>query len=331
MIATGAKNATKQAARDNTTEIDKPKKPDGPRPGSIPAGHWGENFGHSLRVSATDLRRYTECPLSVWYSRQEPFETAAPTLGLAVGEIVHVCRALLSSGAWGRYASAKEPADLWSPEIEGEQRLAIDSAFDRHAYLPVFGEVGRSARSEYTALLLGLERQRALRAANLLRGGIHGQQLASAVLPVEIELPLCDFERGLVGVCDEVWWEGGVYLPVELKTSPPTTVHREANRVQVAAYASMLTQSAGCEVRECRVNYLGHNVVDVFRYDRSWSRKIDRLTREVRRVRSDPVSPAGRPSREVCGYCPFQTICTESEAPGVLETIDAWFERGCPA
>jgi len=294
-------------------------------------GDRGEIVAPPLRVSATDLRRYSECPLSVWYSREEPFETAAPTLGLAVGEIVHVCRSELSSAAWDRYARASEDKDLWSPEIETEQRILIEAIFDRHSFLPVFGEDGRSARSVYTALLLGLERQRALRGANLLRTGLTGPALASGVLPVEVELPLCDSERGLVGICDEVWWEGDSFLPVELKTSPPTPAHLEANRVQVAAYASMLNRAAGCTVEICRVNYLGHDVVDSFRFDRSWSRKVDRLVKEVRQMRSGVGQPVGRPSREICAYCPFQTICPESAAPGLLETIDAYFERGCMA
>lgn len=328
MAAICVKNATKS---DQTTLPLKPSKLGGLRLSVAPPTLWSEASDQSLRVSATDLRRYSLCPLSVWYSRQEPFETAAPTLGLAVGEIVHACRAELSHSAWERYVKATKSDDLWSPAIEADQRDRIESIFDRHAFLDAFGEDGRSARSLYTALLLGLECQRALRGSSLLSRGVSGADLASTLLPVEVEVPLVDAENNLVGICDEVWSDGTTFCPVELKTSPPTPAHLSANRAQVAAYASILTRSAGCAVSKCCVNYLTDRRLDTFRYNRTWSRKVDHLAKRVREVRSAIEPPKGMPSREVCAYCPFQAICPQSAAPGVLETMASFFERRCPA
>jgi CRISPR-associated protein Cas4 len=328
MTASGVKNARNAKRK---TQAEQSNKPTGPRWKARPAEPWGNVFDSPLKVSATDLRRFTECPLSVWYSQHEPFETAAPTLGLEVGQIVHACRAELSQAAWNRYVTAARPEDLWSARIEAEERHRIDLEFDRHAFLEAFGDDGRSARSNYSALLLGLERQRAIRGANFLSRGVSGKELAEGLLPVEVEVPLFDSINNLVGICDEIWWDGKSFCPVELKTSPPTRPHFEANRAQVAAYASMMMRAVGCNVSMCRVHYLADNRVDSFRFDRGWSRKVDRLVRQVREVRSQTDPPKGRPSREICGYCPFQAICPQSAAPGLLATLDAFLERRCAA
>jgi CRISPR-associated protein Cas4 len=328
MTASGAKNARNAKSE---TQAEHASEPMGPRWKAGPAEPWVDVIDSPLKVSATDLRRFVQCPLSVWYSQHEPFETAAPTLGLAVGQIVHACRSALSQAAWKRYVAARKPEDLWSASIEAEERNRIDLEFDRHSFLQAFGDDGRSARSNYSALLLGLERQRAVRGANLLGRGLKGAELAEALLPVEVEVPLFDSENNLVGICDEIWWDGKGFYPVELKTSPPTRSHLEANRTQVAAYATMMNRAVGSNVSTCRIHYLTNNLIDSFRFDRKWSRHVDRLVRQVREVRSRTNPPKGHPSRDICGYCPFQAICPQSAAPGLLATLDAFLERRCAA
>jgi CRISPR/Cas system-associated exonuclease Cas4 (RecB family) len=277
------------------------------------------------RVSATDLRRLIECPLACWYAAQEPFETAAPTLGLAIGEVVHVCRAELSRSAWQRYVTAKSPGELWSQTIEAQSRDQIASNFDRHAFLSAFGSRAAAARLSYTTLLLAMERQRALRASDILARGITGCNLASRVLPFEVEVPVYDEAHDLAGICDEVWKDGKFVIPVELKTSPPTREHKLANRAQAATYGFLFTVASGLKVRECRVHYITQGVVDSFRFDGAWKRRVSRLVDDVRSNRSAPVPPKGKPSPAICGYCSFQAVCPESRAPSLAQSLDYLF------
>lgn len=277
------------------------------------------------RVSATDLRRLIECPLACWYAAQEPFETAAPTLGLAIGEVVHVCRAELSRSAWQRYVTAKCPGELWSQSIEAQSRDQIASNFDRHAFLSAFGSRATTARLSYTTLLLAMERQRAHRASDLLARGITGCDLASRVLPFEVEVPVYDENHDLSGICDEVWQDGEFVVPVELKTSPPSPEHKLANRAQAAAYGFLFTVASGLKVRECRVHYITQGVVDSFRFTGVWKRQIPRLVDSVRSNRFSCVPPGGRPSPAICGYCSFQAVCPESRAPSLAESLGSLF------
>lgn len=274
------------------------------------------------RVSATDLRRLIECPLACWYASQAPFETAAPTLALAIGQVVHACRAELSEATWARYVEAKDHGELWSADIESRNRALIASIFDRHVFLSAFGSRASAARLKFTSLLLGLERQRAVRAGELLSQGIKGEALARKVLPFEVEVPIFDSSRDFRGVCDEVWSDGKYVVPVELKTSPPTKEHFLANRAQAAAYGFLFTQASGLNVRECRVHYLTEGVVDSFHFNRQWKARVLRLIEGVRTNRALPEPPKGRPSPAVCGYCSFQAVCPESKAPTLTESME---------
>jgi CRISPR-associated protein Cas4 len=277
------------------------------------------------RVSATDLRRLVECPRACWYGAQEPFETAAPTLGLAVGEIVHVSRAELSRSAWRRYSDAHCPSDLWSPEIEAASRDLIAENFNRHSFIYAFGAPAAAARQAYTTLLLAMERQRAVRGGDLLLRQVTGVDLASQVLPFEVEVPVYDEERDLVGICDEVWRDGEFVVPVELKTSPPTREHLSANRAQSAAYGSLFTHASGVKVRECKVHYITQGIVDAFPFTPSLDKRVSRAVSNVRSMRAAPRPPKGRPSPPNCGYCSFQAICPESRAPSVAQAMDSLF------
>lgn len=275
------------------------------------------------RVSATDLRRLVECPRACWYGAQEPFETAAPTLGLAIGEVVHVSRAELSRAAWQRFVDASHPSDLWSPTIEASSRDLISANFDRHSFIGAFGGRAAAARQAYTSLLLAMERQRAVQGSDLLQLGVHGNQLASRLLPFEVEVPIYDEERDLAGICDEVWRDGDFTVPVELKTSPPTREHSLANRTQAAAYGFLFATASGLKVRECRVHYLTQGKLDSFAYTPSWDRRISRAVDSVRSLRAAPTPPKGRPSPAICGFCSFQAICPESRAPSVAQSMDS--------
>lgn len=278
------------------------------------------------RVSATDLRRFIECPLACWYASQAPFETAAPTLGLAVGQVVHACRAQLSEASWQRYVKARGHDELWSPEIESSNRSLIADTFDRHVFLEAFGRKAVAARLRFTTLLLAMERQRAIRATELLWQGLRGEALALQTLPFEVEVPVYDSSRNFAGICDEVWSDGKFVIPVELKTSPPTKEHLLANRAQAAAYGFLFTAASGWRVRECRVHYLAEGVIDSFRFDHRWRTRVHRLIERVRSNRALPHPPRGRPSPRICGYCAFQAVCPESKAPTLTQSMDLLFQ-----
>jgi CRISPR/Cas system-associated exonuclease Cas4 (RecB family) len=302
-----------------------PPKTEHPRP-SVAEREPAQELRFAGRVSATDLRRLVECPLACWYASQAPFETAAPTLGLAIGQVVHTSRAELSQASWQRYVDAKSHADLWSPEIESNNRALIADVFDRHVFLDAFGQKAAAARLKFTSLLLAMERQRASRASELLARGFKGEALALRVLPFEVEVPIYDSLRAFAGVCDEVWSDGEFLVPVELKTSPPTKEHRFANRAQAAAYGFLFTEASGLKVRECRVHYLTQGIIDSFQFDGTWKRRIPRLIEGVRSNRAAPNPPKGRPSPAVCGYCAFQAVCPESKAPTLSESMDSLFQ-----
>jgi len=305
----------------------KPPEPNSPEhsPPVLTSGGGSIPFGSPSRVSATDLRRLIECPLACWYAAQEPFETAAPTLGLAIGQIVHNCRAELSQGSWQRYTDAHQAKEIWSQAIERENRELIDANFDRHVFLDAFGERALAARRSYTSLLLAMERQRAARACELLAKGILGPSLANRVLPFEVEVPVYSDTNDFAGVCDEVWLDGEYIVPVELKTSPPTKEHIQANRAQAAAYGFLFTEASGQKVRECRVHYLTQGTIDSFRFDKKWQARVPRLIEGVRANRATRQPPKGRPSSAICGYCSFQAICPESKAPTLVESMDSIF------
>jgi CRISPR/Cas system-associated exonuclease Cas4 (RecB family) len=276
-------------------------------------------------VTATDLRRLIECPLACWYASQAPFETAAPTLGLAIGQVVHTCRAELSEASWSRYVQAKCHGDLWSSQIESSNRALIADTFDRHVFLDAFGQKAAAARLKFTSLLLAMERQRAIRAGEYLSQGIEGEALALRVLPFEVEVPVFDSDRDFAGICDEVWSDGEFLVPVELKTSPPSKEHLLANRAQAAAYGFLFTEASGLKVRECKVHYLTQGVIDSFEFDRRWKARVPRLIQEVRSNRAATKPPKGRPSPAVCGYCAFQAVCPESKAPSLAESMESLF------
>ena len=307
----------------------KPKQPEPPEPEHLVRSlvRTEARIPHrsDQRVSATDLRRLIECPLACWYASQAPFETAAPTLGLAIGQVVHTCRAELSRVTWPRYVGAESNEDLWSTAIESDNRDLVNSVFDRHVFLDAFGSRAVAARLRFTSLLLAMERQRAVRAGELLANGIKGSTLALRVLPFDVEVPVYDGSRDFVGICDEVWSDGKYLVPVELKTSPLTSEHALANRAQAAAYGFLFTQASGLKVRECRVHYLTQGTVDSFRFDKTWKTRITRLIDGVRANRAAYEPPKGRPSAAICGYCPFQAVCPESKAPTLSESMESLF------
>jgi CRISPR/Cas system-associated exonuclease Cas4 (RecB family) len=273
------------------------------------------------RVSPTDLRLAKLCPLEVWYASKQPFETAAPTLGLAVGQIVHAARQAISENQLARYARVLSPSELWSNEVEEELKGLIDASFERHYYFGVFGERAIGARAEWTKRLLDLERERGRRVIELWRRGLRAERLALRGAPSLTEVEWFDPELRMHGFCDELWLDGRAARPVELKTSPPTPVHRAANRAQVAAYGYLAHRVGTLNVKYCEVEYLGDGLRDRFRFGKTWENEVRREVQRVRWIRQDPAPPHGTPSREICGWCPFQSQCPESLAPSLDEAM----------
>ena len=281
------------------------------------------------RVSPTQLRIACLCPLQVWYAGRTPSETAAPTLGLAIGQIVHAVRARITALQFSRYVQAESEADL-AREINQELKSLIESGFMSHYYISVFGERAEVARVEWTERLLSLERLRASRASRSWGEGLRGIRLARACCPTQTEVEWFDPALDMHGFCDELWTSGRFHRPVELKTSPHTPTHLRANRSQVAAYGYLASHVGELEVDYCEVEYLEDGYRDKFRYGKEWAGRVLQEARRVKRILTNQDPPTGTPSREVCAWCPFQSQCPQSLAPDVdtaLRALDVYAER----
>lgn len=272
-------------------------------------------------VSPTDLRLLALCPLQLWHASRLPFETAAPTLGLALGQVVHAARQTLSRIQRSRYIAAKTQGELWSHAIQDALRAEIDNAFDRHYYLSVFGEVARQARTEWSDRLLALERARSECATEGWTSGLRGPALADTCTPSRTEAEWYDPSLRMHGFCDELWNDAGTARPVELKTSPPSARNVAANRYQVAAYALLARKVEGLRVRICEVEYLGDGTRDRFSFGTKWERAIREAVSRVSEVSRSPAPPEGSPSEDTCGWCPFQNSCPESQAPSLNDAF----------
>lgn len=291
-------------------------------------------FASPVDVSPTDLRLLELCPLQLWHACQLPFETAAPSLGLALGQVVHAARQSLSTSQRRRYISAKSDSDFWSQPVENSLRAEIDNSFDRHYYLRVFGGLAERARSEWTGRLLTLEQARAEAAVRAWSAGLREIALADTCTPERTETEWFDLTLRMHGFCDELWNDGGTARLVELKTSPPSPRHRAANRYQVAAYAFLARQVEGLRVGPCEVEYLRDGTRDRFTFGVNWERRIREGIERVSEISRSQVPPAGSPSEDACGWCPFQHTCPESLAPSLddafamLRVFDDIGERG---
>lgn len=275
----------------------------------------------SKGVSPTDLRLLDLCPLQLWHAARWPSETAAPSLGLAIGQVVHAAREALSTEQREIYLSAASASSLWSSGIEARLRTVIDSAFERHYYIQVFGDSATRARSEWSNRLLALEQARALEARRAWIAGLRGADLANACTPERTEAEWFDAGLMMHGFCDELWRDGMKSRPVELKTSPPTDKNRTANRYQVAAYAYLAQKVEGLKVSVCEVQYLREGTRDRFRFGAAWERKVRRQADRVMQVRMSATPPAGAPTPQTCAWCPFQQVCPETAAPSLEDAL----------
>jgi CRISPR/Cas system-associated exonuclease Cas4 (RecB family) len=182
--------------------------------------------------------------------------------------------------------------------------------------------------------LLTLEQARAEAATKAWSAGLRGVALADTCTPQRTEAEWFDPTLRMHGFCDELWNDGRAARPVELKTSPPSPKHRAANRYQVAAYAFLARQVEGLRVDQCEVEYLRDGARDRFAFGTSWERKIRDGVERVSDVSRSPAPPAGFPSEDTCGWCPFQHTCPESLAPSLddafanLRVFDEVGERG---
>ncbi len=299
----GAKGPTPRVGR-----LIKAPEPSNPPP-DLPLGSDG--------VSPTDLRLVELCPLQLWHAARWPSETAAPSLGLAIGQIVHAAREAISMEQRGIYLQAESESKLWNEDVEARLRALIESTFERHYYLHVFGDPAARARSEWTGRLLGMERGRADRARDAWNLGLRGVDLANACTPERTEAEWFDSGLRMHGFCDELWRDGTKSRPVELKTSPPNDANRSANRYQVAAYAYLAQNVEGLVVSTCEVQYLREGSSDRFRFGPAWEGKVRRQAHRVMLVRHSLDPPTGAPSPQTCGWCPFQQVCPQSAAPSV--------------
>lgn len=282
-------------------------------PADLPLGSDG--------VSPTDLRLVELCPLQLWHAARWPSETAAPSLGLAIGQVVHAAREAISKEQRGIYLEAESESKLWSEGIEARLRALIEFSFERHYYLQVFGDSAARARLEWSDRLLGLERARAVKARDAWNAGLRGVDLANACTPERTEAEWFDSALMMHGFCDELWRDGKKARPVELKTSPPSVKNRTANRFQVAAYAYLAQNVEGLEVSTCEVQYLREGSSDRFRFGPSWERRVRGQVHRVMLVRHSLDPPAGAPTPQTCGWCPFQQVCPESAAPSVEDAF----------
>lgn len=282
------------------------------------------------RISPTLLRQSHLCPLQVWFAARNPSETAAPTLGLAIGQIAHAVMAEVSKGEFERLRQASLEDALWNAHVADVVRQAVDNAFQRHSFIWAFGERARAAKEEWTRKLVAVVQSRAERARIMWREGLRGEDLAFASAPMNTEVEWFDPELMMHGFCDELWKVGSHYRLVELKTGPHSLLHRRANRSQVAAYGYFASEVGGLQVIECEVFYLHDGYRDSFRFGESWRRVVRRETKRVGEIIANPVPPRATPAKDVCAWCPFQQTCPDSKAPSIDEAMSAIMERHSP-
>ena len=292
--------------------------------------HFSFEVDEHVRISPTLLRQSQLCPLQVWFAARNPSETAAPTLGLAIGQIAHAVMAQVSAVELERLRLVNSEEDVWNTRVADAVRQVIDDAFQRHFFIGAFGERARTAREEWTAKLVSLVQSRAERARSMWRAGQRGEDLAYACAPMGTEVEWFDPELRMHGFCDEVWKVASHHRPVELKTGPHTPIHQRANRSQAAAYGYLASVVGGLRVTDCEVLYLQDGFRDNFRFGESWRRAVRREAKRVGEIIVNPVQPRATPAREVCSWCPFQQICSESKAPSIDEAMSAVMERSVP-
>ena len=272
-------------------------------------------------MSPTELRLTEVCPLQTWFSHREPFETAAPTLGLAIGQIVHFARNSISRFQFDLISNAQDSNELHNDAVVGHIRSIISEAFDRHYYLDAFGQSAVAEQDRWSRILEVLEENRAKHAVGLWSEGRRGSILAAMCCPTETEVEWYDGILDIHGFCDELWIDELLARPVELKTSPPKPGLKSANRVQVAAYAYLAKHVGGLKVRDCAVSYLGDQLTDSFQFTSAWEKSIADRVAEVRLIRLSNTPPSAKPAEETCAWCPFQHQCPESAAPSVEDSI----------
>lgn len=105
-------------------------------------------------------------------------------------------------------------------------------------------------------------RDRALPVSELLRKGLHGQDLWEAISPkIKHEYPVKSSGLGLSGRIDRLACYPSGVVPVELKSGrPPDQGVWDSHRIQVVSYAMMLSEKFGVDVDRAVVHYVDKNV-----------------------------------------------------------------------
>ncbi|MBD3354622.1 CRISPR-associated protein Cas4 [Candidatus Woesearchaeota archaeon] len=170
------------------------------------------------------------------------------------------------------------------------------------------------------------KRESEIRALNIykfiVKSNLYGLELWDKLIPkVESEKKIASDELELKGIVDkiEIYPEG--YVPVELKTgSMPKEGVWPGHRVQIGAYALMMEEKYGKEIKEAFVHYLDSDerrqvVVNPFLKE-----EVKELKDKVRKLLEGSKIPERADNQNKCRKCGLKNKCfDENFLKGLLD------------
>jgi CRISPR-associated protein Cas4 len=276
-----------------------------------------------MKLPVSLLSTYLYCPRKVFLQRvlklREPLRQP-----LIFGTIRHETLEKASLAEQGIVCSIIQESvfgDVYSLYMN-RYAHALRETVDAHAESLRSLRIEPSDAYEYT--LPSLLREAESRAVNTYtffeRTGLLAEELWEALTPkISSEVRIESEKLQLVGVIDQLHDYGPHVVPVELKTGKmPREGVWPGHRVQAAAYALMLQEHSGREVREAVVHYLDGNEKRQIIINPFMREEIVFLVKEIQELLANTLLPEYCDSRQKCAACGLRTQCYDA---GLMQSL----------
>jgi len=256
-------------------------------------------------ISVTDLTSYLFCPRKLYLERVlglvEPHKEA-----IVKGSVIHKAMEYLTNSEEAIVKSINSPLTklelfelykLKSSELFGEivqlNRARIREFFDTEEFF-----------IQNLSLIVSDSAERAARLCSFMaQNKLLGSELWAALMPKMVsELKLRSETLGLSGVVDRADFYETCIVPLEIKTGKaPGRGTWHGHEIQLAAYALLLKEHYGLEVKEGNVRYTAIDESRIVRFNHFHFHEVKALTADVQKLFASRKVPMF--CKKTCFYC----------------------------
>ncbi len=209
-------------------------------------GYSKESFTRApFILSASDLRKFLQCPRSVYLKILKPsaLPPPEPRVPLLLGTFEHKCREILVKELKPIYLILQSTSEIDPVRTQHIVSTVVERVKNETVRKsPSFIEEINDAAIAVLTRLLKEEADRMQKAQRLMDGGLRGVELVENILPISEEHWVESRQLGLKGFIDQVWKLGGGIVPLDIKTGTirPAGQVDEETRVQLTSYALLM-------------------------------------------------------------------------------------------